>query len=65
MGFINWQGNIMGYGDLLALFLMIVGGFWFLFQAIKITWHIFDYMRTRKEFMQTAIKERKRQDDED
>lgn len=67
--FINWSGSMLDWNDFVGLILMAIGFFSLAWWLVKGAWHAYDYLRTRKEFMQAVINQRRenerRADDED
>lgn len=57
--FIHWSEDLYGWGDFVGLMLMSIGLVALIAQLVKVTWHAYDYLRIRKEFMQAVIAQRR------
>lgn len=64
-GFLRWDADLTGWDEFIFLSLAIIGFFMILWWVLKAAYWAYDYLRTRKEFMQAAIRERKDADDSD
>lgn len=63
--FINWSGSMLDWNDFVGLTLMAVGFFCLSWWLVKGLWHAYDYLRTRKEFMQAVINQRRDNENRD
>lgn len=57
--FIHWEADLYGWGDFVGSMLMGIGLVSVVWAVTKAAWHAYDYLRTRKEFMQAVIAQRR------
>lgn len=62
---ITWSGSMLDWNDFVGLTLMMVGFFSLSWWLVKGLWHAYDYLRTRKEFMQAVINQRRDNENRD